>query len=96
MAFMREHPGVPYHYSEVARALGVDEVGANRSLVRLHTKADIPVRRTASGTYQWGAPAQPPGPSVSGAIFEVVGRTQDGRIAVRDPETEVIRFLSDK
>jgi hypothetical protein len=68
----------------------------------------IPLVRIRSGTYQFGSSpehksgsspeSEEPGSrdAISGTIFEAVGRTADGRLAVRDPDTEIIRFLDDK
>lgn len=108
--YMRANANIGVHYTDVATAVHAPKTAVNNSLTRLVTmRPEMGIRRIGMGQYIFKPefqlspdtlktkpepePAQELPPSY--AIYEEVGKTQDGTIIVRD-EGGTLFKLSDK
>jgi hypothetical protein len=94
-----DHPGMNYHYKDVADSLGmgtVEEIGAvNAALTRAESRhPEYGIRRVGAGTYRFNpVDGQPDTPAKDAKLYEFIGfmpnQDDDEILVVRDDENVI-------
>jgi hypothetical protein len=92
LRYMRQHPGLTMHYTDIAKEISISPEYVSAALVRMNaTHPEFGVRRVASGQYKYSpadevfANQRPPVEPI-GKMYEKVGVTKNGAIVIKDED----------
>lgn len=85
--WLRDHPDVVYHISDIAKELGLEENQVSNATGRVVASGEFPVEQKTRGFYIWhsdgrGPAIEPEKPKVP-TMFEFVGTRKDGALIAR-------------
>jgi hypothetical protein len=90
-----DHPGMNYHYKDVADSFGMgtnEEISAvNAALTRAESRhPEYGIRRVGAGTYRFNpVEGQPDTPVKDTKLYEFIGFMSDDVLVVRDDEGQI-------